>query len=62
MVFRPKAADHKWTNIPKVIRPRLSLAAGEDDNFQDIQATTCFSLDFEVTLETVGVCPFQRTD
>lgn len=55
MFFRPEAADHKWTNIPKVIRPRLSLAAGEDDNFQEIQAPTRFSLDFEVTLETVSV-------
>ena len=46
VLFRAQAADHKWTNIPEVIRPRQSLAASGNDNFQEIQALTRFSLDF----------------
>lgn len=44
-----KREDYKWTNIPKVIQPHPSLTASENDNFQEIQAPTRFSLDCRVT-------------
>ena len=56
MFFRALGADHKWKNIPMVIRPRPSLAASGNDNFQEIQAPTRFTLDFGLTPETHKAC------